>query len=193
MKKNLTIIILVIALASCVTQKKVNAWLKDHPTDAAGYCADNFPPDTLTRIVTDSVDTASYEQALSNMHSYADSLFVALKKQREAYRPTPQQPCPPSVNLDSLRKVIDAEMRNRLAPCKDSIQKVVYTVIDKARERQLQGKLDEKDGIITTRDKRISEQEAQLKRLKKWPWLFLALIALIALYTGLKLRFKIPF
>jgi hypothetical protein len=182
-----------ILFASCVTHKKVNTWLKEHPKEAAGYCADNFPPDTLTRTITDSVDTASYEQALSNMHTYTDSLFLALKKHRETYRSTPQQPCPPAINLDSLRKAVDTEMRKRLAPCKDTVKVITNTVVDRAREKQLQGKLDEKDGIITIRDKRISEQDAQLKKLKKWPWLFWLTVGLIGGYTFLKLKFKLPF
>lgn len=180
-------------LASCMTENKVNTWLDDHPTKAAGYCADKFPPDTTTRVITDSVDTAAYEQALNNMHTYADSLFVALKKQRDAFRPTAQQPCPPPVNLDSLRKVVDAEMRKRLIPCKDTVKVVTNTIVDRAREKQLQGKLDEKDVTITARDKRITEQENQIKSLKKWPWLFWALVALIGGYTFLKLRYKLPF
>lgn len=178
---------------SCITEKKVNSWLNDHPTKAAGYCADKFPPDTTTRVITDSVDTKAYEAAYWEMARYADSLFNQLEERREAFRPTPGNPCPPYTNLDSLRKAVDIQIRRRLTPCKDSIQKVVYTVIDKAREKQLLGKLDEKDVIVSARDKRITELEAKNNRLKKWPWLFWALVVAIGGYVLLKLRFKLPF
>ena len=180
------------AFASCITESKVNSWLKDHQTKAAGYCADNFPPDTLTRVVTDSVDTAAYEAAYNGMATYADSLFMQLKRQRESFKATPQAPCPPSVNLDSLRKAVDAEMRKRLIPCKDTVKVITNTVVDRAREKQLQGKMDEKDATITARDKRNTELEADNKALKKWPWLFWLMVALIGGYTFLKLRFKLP-
>jgi hypothetical protein len=110
---------------------------------------------------------------------------MQLKQQRESYKPTPQQPCPPAVNLDSLRKAVDAETRKRLMPCKDSIQKVVYTVVDHAREAMLQGLVDEKDKIIT-------RQQTTIENQRKWPWLFFGLIAIIALYIFLKIRFKFP-
>lgn len=189
--KILTTISFMLMIAGCITESKVNSWLKDHPTKAAGYCADNYPPDTTFKIITGAVDTSGYQMALSNMHTYADSLFLALKMQRESFRPTPQEPCPPAVNLDSLRKAVDAEMRKRLTPCKDSIQKIVYTVVDKAREKQLQGKVDEKDGTITARDKRITELESNLKGLKKWPWLFWALVVLVLAGLYLNQKFKL--
>lgn len=191
--KLLATILLMTIIGSCVTQQKVNTWLRDHPTKAAGYCADNFPPDTTTRTIINTVDTGAYEAAYQNMERYSDSLFMELKHRRESFIPTPQRPCPPLVNLDSLRKSIDAELRKRLAPCKDSIQKVVYTIVDKAREKQLQGTLDEKDATISARDKTISEKDNAIGRLKKWPWLFWLLVVLIGGYAFLKLRYKLPF
>jgi hypothetical protein len=192
MNKNIWIISVVILLSSCVTESKVNRWLNDHPIKAAGYCADKFPPDTTTIVIADSVDTKAYDSAYAGLSSYADSLFMQLKKQREEYKPTSDKPCPPAVNLDSLRKAVDIEIRKRLKPCKDSIQKVLYKVVDKAKEKQLQGKLDEKDAIISARDKRITELEGKVSRLKKWPWLFWGLVVLTGIYALLKLRFKLP-
>jgi hypothetical protein len=190
--KIILILMFYMALTSCMTQSKVNRWNNDHPIQAAGYCADNFPPDTLTRVITDSIDTKAYEQAYTGLAQYADSLFMQLKQQRESFKATPQAPCPPAVNLDSLRKAVDVEIRKRLTPCKDSIKVVNHTVVDRAREKQMQGKLDEKDAIISTRDKRNTELEADNKALKKWPWLFWILVVLIGGYTFLKLRFKLP-
>lgn len=187
------LVAVVVCFSSCISQKKVNSWLDDHPTEAAGYCADKYPPDTTTQVIIDTVDTGAYEAAYWGMARYADSLFNEIEKSRNNFKPTPGNPCPPLVNLDSLRKAVDFEIRRRLTPCKDSIQKVIYTVVDKARETQLQGKLNEKDGVISARDKRITELEAKNKQLKKWPWLFWGLLALAGLYTFLKFRFKLPF
>lgn len=193
MKQYLKAIILLLCFCSCISQKKVNNWLDDHPTDAAGYCADKFTPDTITRVITDSVDLKAYEAAYLAMSWYADSLLNHLEDRRNAFVPTVDHPCPPAVNLDSLRKAVDIQIRKRLTPCKDSIKKVVYTVVDKAREKQLQGKIDEKDGIISTRDKRNSELEKKVKGLRKWPWMFWGLVAMVGLYKFLKIRFKFPF
>lgn len=187
--KLLAIQFFLIMIASCITQSKVNTWLNDHPTTAAGYCADKFPPDTTSRVISDSVDTRAYEAAYSGMATYADSLFIELQKQRESFKATPQQPCPPPVNLDSLRKSVDTEIRKRLTPCKDTIKTVINTVVDRAKERQLQGTIDQKDATITARDKRVTELEG----LRKWVWMFWGLVVCIAFYMFLKLRYKLPF
>lgn len=190
MKRNYLIIIACLFfLSSCITEKKVNSWLKDHKTEAAGYCADNFPPDTITRTVVNNIDSAGYYDAYMNMSYLADSLFYRLDSLTQSA--TPEHPYKP--NIDSLRKIVDKEIRSRLKPCIDTIKVVTNTVIDRAREMQLQGKINEKDATISARDKRITEQEAQLKRLKKWPWLFWLLVGLIGGYTILKLRYKLPF
>jgi hypothetical protein len=175
-------------IAACVTQKKVSTWLNDHPTAAAGYCADKFPPDTTSRVITDSVDTKAYEAAYNGMATYADGLFMQLKQARESFKATPRQPCPPVMNLDSLRRAVDAQIRVRLIPCKDSIKVVTTTVVDRAREIQLQGTIDEKDATIMARDKRVTELEG----LRKWPWMFWGLVALLGLYVFVKIRYKLP-
>lgn len=182
----------ILLLTSCITEKKVNRWLNEHPTQAAGYCADNFPPDTVSRIIYDSVDMKAYEQAYMNMSYYADSLFQQLEAARNSFRPSPSQPCPPVVNLDSLRKAVDAEIKKRLTPCKDSIKVVERTIVDKAREKQLQGKIDEKDAVITARDKTISEKDAKIKSKNKYVWLFWGLVVLLVGYVFAKIRFKLP-
>jgi hypothetical protein len=182
-----------ILLSSCITEKKVKGWLNDNPTTAAGYCADNFPPDTVSKIIYDSVDMKAYEQAYMNMSYYADSLFQQLEAARNSFRPSPSQPCPPVVNLDSLRKVVDAEIKKRLTPCKDSIKVVERTIVDKAREKQMQGKIDEKDAVISARDKTISEKDAKIKSKNKYVWMFWGLVVLIGVYVFAKLKLKLPF
>lgn len=185
-------LIIVLLFTSCITQKKVNSWLNDHPTEAAGYCADHFPPDTTTKTIFQKVDSSGYIEANNRLSGYADSLFLRLDSLQHVL-PTSDQPCPPRINLDSLRKEVDREVKKRLIPCVDSVVHINHTVVDRAREKQLQGKLDEKDGVISARDKRISELEAKVKAKNKWIWMFWILLALCGLYVLLKVRKLVPF
>lgn len=182
------IIILAFSLSSCLTEKKVNTWLDDHEQQAATYCATKFPPDTLTKTVIENIDSAGYYDAYMNMSYLADSLFVRLDSLTHAA--TPDKPYKP--NIDSIRKVVDKEIRKRLKPCIDTVKVVTNTVIDRARERQLQGVVEEKNNTISARDKRITELESKIKARGKWIWMFWVLLALLGGYTLLKLRFKLP-
>lgn len=165
--------------------------MNEHEAAAVGYCADHFPPDTSTRVIFDGLDTAAYEAAYWEMARYADSLFNQLEADRNAFKPTPESPCPPPVNLDSLRKAVDVQIRKRLIPCKDSVKTVIKTIVDDAKVKHLQFKIDEKDAIISARDKRITELETKAASLKKWVWWFWGLVVVIAGYVVLKLRFKL--
>jgi hypothetical protein len=173
---------------SCLSEKKVTRWLDDNPTDAAGYCATKFPPDTLTKTVVNNIDSAGYFDAYFNMAYLADSLFYRLDSLQNAA--TPDQPF--KINIDSVRKVVDKEIRKRLAPCVDTVFRITYVVRDRAREVELQGKLGEKDNVITVRDERITELESKVKAKNKWIWMFWILVALVGGYTLLKLRSKLP-
>lgn len=192
-RQKLLTLLLTVSFCSCITERKVKRWLNEHPTEAAGYCADEFPPDTTAQVIYDTVDTKAYYKAYQQLNGYADSLFDQLQQERNRFVPTPAAPCPPQVNIDSLRTVVDKEIRKRLIPCKDDVKYIKYTVVDKAREKQLQGKLDEKDGVISARDKRITEQEAKIKGQKKWFWFFWSLVALIGVYAIIKFKLKLPF
>ena len=183
------LLIVLILFTSCLTEKKVNRWLDDHPTGAAGYCATKFPPDTLTKTVIEQVDSTGYFDAYMNMSYLADSLFYRLDSLQNAA--TPNKPF--KINIDSVRRVVDKEIRKRLSPCVDTVFRITYTIRDRAREVELQGKLDEKEKVITARDKRNSELEAKVKAKNKYVWLFWIAIVLIGGYTVLRLRGKLPF
>lgn len=183
-------IIIALLFTSCMTLKKAERWLNEHPTEAAGYCATTFPPDTTARIVKNEPDSAGYKESYEDLSRLADSIFYQLDSLQHI-PPTADQPCPPRVNLDSLRKEVDREIRKRLTPCVDSIEFVYTTVIDRAKERHLQGKLDEKDAVISARDKRITELDGKIKSKNKWIWMFWILVALTGGYTALKITKKI--
>lgn len=190
--RNLKYLVVLLLFTSCVTQKKVKNWLDDHPTEAAGYCADKFPPDTVTRVITSKPDSTGYNDANDRMQRYADSLFYRLDSLQHAPR-TEADPCPPRVNLDSLRKEVDREIRRRLTPCVDSIVYITNTVIDKARETQLRGLNEEKDKTISARDKRITDLEAKVKAKSKWIWMFWILVAILGISIFLKVKKILPF
>lgn len=187
MNKNITIALLLVLFTSCITQKKVNNWLDDHPTEAAGYCADNFPPDTISKVITKNIDSADYYNAYMNMAYLADSLFFRLDSIQ--HLPPGERP---KINIDSLRKIVDKEIRKRLKPCVDSVVHITHTVIDKAREKQLQGLIDKKDFVIAEMQVRANEREDKIRSQRKWFWLFWALVVAAGLYTFVKVRYKLP-
>lgn len=183
-------LLIALLFASCMTQKKVNQWLDEHPTAAAGYCADHFPPDTTTRTVKSQADSSGYNEANDRMRGYADSLFYRLDSLQHLPATT-NQLYPPRINLDSLKKEVNREIKSRLTPCVDSIEHVYHTVVDKAREKQLTGKLEEKDATITKRDTRITQLEGKVKAKNKWIWMFWILVTLNGAYVVMKAKKKI--
>ena len=181
------IIILSVLLTSCLTEKKVNRWLNEHEQQAATYCADNFPPDTLTKTVIEQTDSAGYYDAYINMAYLADSLFFRLDSLQ--HLPPSERP---KINIDSVRRVVDKEIRRRLKPCVDTVRVVTNTVIDMARVRQLQGLIDKKDFVIAEMQVRVNDQQDKIKSQRKWFWLFWALVIAAGLYTFVKVRYKLP-
>ena len=181
-------LLIVILFTSCVTQKKVNRWLNEHPTEAAGYCADKFPPDTLTKTVIENIDSAGYYDAYMNMSYLADSLFLKLDSLTNSsthdkrYKP----------NLDSIRKVVDKEIRKRLKPCIDTVRVVTNTIVDMARVKQLQGLIDKKDFVIAEMQVKADERDNKIRSQRKWFWLFWGLVVLAGMYAVIKVRYKLP-
>lgn len=177
---------ILLLLSSCLTEKKVNTWLDDHTQQAAGYCAKKFPPDTLTRTVIENADSSGYFDAYMNMAYLADSLFSRLDSIQ--HLPPGERP---RINIDSLRKAVDKEIRKRLKPCIDTTIRITYTIRDRAKEVELQGTVDEKDKVISARDKRNSELEEKVKSKNKWVWMFWGLVVLVGGYAALRLRLPI--
>jgi hypothetical protein len=193
MATRVSILTLMVILCGCMSQRKVNTWMYGHPQESAGICAGMFPPDTTGKIVRFEPDTSKYHDSYSQLMDYANVLIDSIQGIRNAFKPTPQQPCPPVFNLDSLRKAMDREIRKRLLPCKDSLKNVIFTVPDKAKEKHLQDIADQKDAIITKRDNTISDKDNQIEGLKKYRTIVWVIIAIIGLYIFLKIRYKLPF
>jgi hypothetical protein len=181
------IALLLVSFSSCVTESKVNRWLDDHKEKAAGYCADNFPPDTISKTVTENIDSAGYYDAYMNMAYLADSLFYKLDSLMNAA--TPDKPYKP--NLDSIRKVVDKEIKKRLKPCIDTVKVVTNTVIDRAREALLKILVDKKDFVIAEMQVKADERENKIRGQRKWFFLFWGLVVAAGLYTFLKMRYKL--
>lgn len=200
MRKYIIVATAIVAASACVNEKKATRWMDENRPQAAGYCAERFPVDTTSRVTYLTPDSSKYKTAYVNLSAYADSLFKELQDARSIWIPTPASPCPPQVNLDSLRKVIDAQIKRGLQPCKDSVKVVNNTVVDprplialQAKFDALQAKCDQKDVTIGKRDQTITDQQAKLNKLRAYLWLFWGLIVLLIVYVLLKLRYKLPF
>jgi hypothetical protein len=178
---------ILLLLSSCVTESKVNNWLGKHPDKAAEYCADRFPPDALTKTVIEQTDSAGYYDAYMSMAYLADSLFLRLDSLQ--HLPPGERP---KINVDSLRKIVDKEIRKRLKPCVDTVKVVKTTVVDMARVKQLQGLIDKKDFVIAEMQVRVNEQQDKIRSQRKWFWLFWALVIAAGLYSFVKVRYKLP-
>lgn len=176
-----------ILFASCLTEKKVNRWNNEHEMQAAKYCSEKFPVDTVTKTVTQNIDSAGYFDAYMNMSYLADSLFYKLDSLQHL---PPEQRA--ALNIDSIRKAVDKEIRKRLKPCVDTVKVVTNTVVDRAREKYLQRLIDQKDGVITGLQKDNQELRDKVKAKNKWVWMFWGLIVLIGVYVFAKIRFKFP-
>lgn len=173
---------------SCITQRKVTRWNLEHPTQAAKYCADNFPPDTITRTETTTIDSTGYNQVNTDLQKLADSMLLELKKKTEAA--TPAAPYHP--NIDSIRMVLKREIQKSIKPCVDSIKIVTHTIVDNARVKYLQGTIDEKDGTITKLQGQNAGLQDKLSAARKWVWWFWILVTAIGVYVFLKLKKFIP-
>lgn len=187
--KILSTIILLFSLSSCLTEKKVHSWLDDHEYNAAKYCSQKFPVDTISKTEYKYVDSSGYQDAYLRISDYADDLLAKLDSVTNAA--TPDRPYKP--NIDSLRSVINKEVRQRLKPCIDSVVYIKLTVIDHAREVVLQGLIDEKDQLITKEQEANQRLTDKVHDQRKWFYQFWGLVLLIAGYIFLKLRFKFPF
>lgn len=176
-----------ILFASCLTEKKVNRWNNEHEMQAAKYCSEKFPVDTVTRTITQNIDSTGYYDAYLNMSYLADSLFLKLDSLQ--YLPPEQRA---ALNVDSIRKAVDKEIRKRLKPCIDTVKVVTNTVVDRAREIFYKSLNEKKDEVITDQQKIIQDQNEKIRAKNKWIWMFWGLIVLIGVYVFAKIRFKFP-
>ncbi len=65
MKRIAAILLIILAASSCVTQRKVDAWLDRHPLHEATRCADKFP--SVVTGIDVKVDSAAFKIALDSI------------------------------------------------------------------------------------------------------------------------------
>ncbi len=180
-------LLIIFLFASCVTQKKAERWMNEHETEAAGYCSTKFPAQEKTVTVTKEADTAKFLEAYDNLEHTLDSALSELRRKAESA--TPENPYRP--NIDSIRKVLISDLRRGLKPCKDSTITIIKTVVDRARERYLQGLIDQKDKTITDLQRQNAGLQDKLVGARKWAWYFWILIGAIGIYTFLRIKYKL--
>lgn len=181
-------IIILLLFTSCITQKKVEHWLNDHQMQAAKYCSDRFPVVPEIDTVYKAPDTTKYAEAVNNLEQTLDSALAELKRKSAAA--TPEKPYRP--NIDSIRSILVADIRRGVRPCKDSIQYIEITKVDKAREVYLQGLVDVKDDTITKLQNQNAKLQEKLSAARKWAWWFWILVTAIGLYIFARLKLKLP-
>jgi len=190
--KPMRYLLIIILFASCVNQKKVTRWLDENEVEAAKYCADEFPVKESVD-TTYKIDSAAYNEAYNELLKYVDSLLGVVESkptERLVYITTEGRIR--EINMDSLRKAVTAQVKKAIRPCIDSIKYVTKVVENTARVRQLTLELGTKDQTISKRDQTISDQAKTIKQKARWVWYFWLLIALIAGYVFVKIRFKLP-
>lgn len=182
-------IIIIFLFCSCMSQRKVTSWLNNHPTEAAGYCADRFP----IKEVTDTlylVDSSDYAKAYEELVRYTDSLTqVALDRRPDTvlHNSIAYITVPPSKKLiDSIRASVAVQLKRSLKPCIDSSRTIIRVQENTARVKELEGISRDKDRIIIDQVQRIKWQV-------RWIWWFWILVAINGAYVLLKVRKIIPF
>ncbi len=160
-------------LSSCTNLKKATTYLDKNRVEAAKYCLDRFPliEKTDTLFVRDSAD---YDSVINDLLQYSDSLLVELSKKPSYER----------IDIDSLRKVLAIQIREKVKPCIDNIKVVEKTVIDTRQLEiangvigDLEKSLKGRDATISERDKTITSLQEDYSSVKKQRnWLIIALI-----------------
>lgn len=135
-------LLIILLFASCISQRKVSAYLDEHPAFAAQQCAIRFPIRDSTIVVVVE-DSAGYEHTVNNLMAYADSISHVAELRNKAIRDVQAElntirsqkdytdgelerlqaklDNVKPVDISALRKSIEAEIRAKLKPCKDSI------------------------------------------------------------------------
>ena len=179
--------VVVLILSSCTNLKKATTYLDKNRVEAAKYCISRFPiiekVDTL--YMQDSTD---YDTVFNELLRYSDSLLNELDK----------KPAGEKIDVDSLRKVLTLQIREKVKPCIDNIKVVEKTVIDTRQLEvangvigDLEKELNGKDEVISKRDARISQLEEKINGLRKALWIGWGLFICLAVWCNRKLLVRL--
>lgn len=149
MKKLLLYLILIIAasnLVSCMTAKKATQYMKAHPEVSAKFCAEEYPVKETVEIIIQE-DTAGAKKVRDSLQRYADSLLQIAEQKNASLEGVnqfidemiknssakdsalqairAQLAKVPRTDINALRKSIEAELKAKVKPCKDSVITIV--------------------------------------------------------------------
>ena len=182
--------VVLLILSGCTTQKKATKWFDDNRKAAAKYCAVKFPvlEKTDTAFV---IDSAGYEAAYWELWKYADSLLTTVSKDTQYIERN-------NVNIDSLRKVIALQIREKVKPCIDSVKVVTKTVLDTKQLDVANGVIDDlekelkgKDATISKRDDRITVLEGKISAKNKALWIAWVIVIFLLVWMNRKLLVRL--
>lgn len=152
------------ATTGCITKKKVQKYLHANPEFAAGYCAEAFP------VITDSIYIPGELRT--------DTLINEVERYIEV-------DCPPADTVNKIQWKIKTETR--------TIEKRITDTVRIVKENTAQLKAIQLSAIRLQTENDLLRNDLKAmtgKRNKNMYWLW-ALLALIAVRTYLKIRFKI--
>ena len=98
MGRNNYLILILVFLVSCITDRKVEVYLNNNPNFAAEQCNKRFPIKEDTEIEV-TVDTAQYEHSIRNLKRHLDSIGQIAEER--------------NVKLESAKYLIDKILQDR--------------------------------------------------------------------------------
>lgn len=150
-------LLVILLFTSCMTERKVSAYLDDHPGYAAQQCANRFPIRDST-IIHERIDTAGYERFIGEVLQYADSVAEVAEQRNKAIRDVQAE----LNTIRSQKEYTDDELE-RLQKKLDAVKPIDIAVIRKSVEAEVRAKLKPcKDSIITV----YKENTAKVKQLE---------------------------
>lgn len=133
-------------LVSCMTERKAVKYFNEHDKAAADYCAVKFPVMEKVDIVIQE-DTAGAKKIVDSLQHYADSLLQIAEQKNASLEGVnqfiddmiknssqkdsalnairAQLAKVPRTDVNALRKSIEAELKAKVKPCKDSVITIV--------------------------------------------------------------------
>lgn len=152
-------------LCSCMTDKKVAQYNREHPEQHAKGCAETFPVKESTVIVTDTL-YAENEETVNSLLTYADSVSQIAEERNKAIQSVndllqkseneknyseaivnelqTKIKNIPSINIEALKKSIEAKVRAEIKPAVNT--SAVTTKRDIAQETVYKNERDKAQG-----------------------------------------------